>query len=590
MRRNIINVLIFRKRLLATKLWVSMLIVATCYLFVLLKSHGNMTIFQDLKQTRNHKASSYSPLSRLNIISDIYNLNLKKKCQFYFNETYRLNPKWTHDQTTFLYNIDAIDNTLALLSIERLRMFDTCFMKSTFSVEDIITNNDPQDFTRRMFPFINNFEHLIDLWPRIYDLNNKQTLDIFFEPNNSLTFWENWIGFSKGKGIAIALGESHLDTFRRLLLVLDYLGNTDPIQIVTKGNELSSYFIDEIFKFLNNGKIRQKVYLIDCSQTLNVKYIEEHLPYFLNKWLAAIFNTFEEFILLDADTIPFVSLRSLFELEGYKKTGIFFYKDRNIPQEKTFDYCIELFNEFKPSNEEIQFMNYTLNLKDDEIDLSESEYVYQRFFQKKILHNLDSGLVIVNKKKKLSSLIMSFMMNLNAKIQRCVYGDKELFWLGQFFSNENYAFSPIEGSIIGFIKEPVSINNQNSTVEFKICGTQMAHSDENDNLIWTNGGLRMCKNPLMADSDFEQNPEYFKSKFGSIDALKSYYKKPLKINGLIIPNITVQPWERELECKEYSYCATVTSHSDNISGKLVKFKPSVLRHINEISLIWNLDL
>ncbi|MCB6698784.1 alpha-1,3-mannosyltransferase family protein, partial [Erysipelatoclostridium ramosum] len=46
--------------------------------------------------------------------------------------------------------------------------------------------------------------------------------------------------------------------------------------------------------------------------------------------LALTFSSFETPILMDSDTVPFVSIEKFYELKEFQKTGVQFFKDRVI--------------------------------------------------------------------------------------------------------------------------------------------------------------------------------------------------------------------------------------------------------------------
>lgn len=75
-----------------------------------------------------------------------------------------------------------------------------------------------------------------------------------------------------------------------------------------------------------------------------------------------MFNTFEEYILLDADVVPFVGSDYFFDSPSYRERGILLFKDRVMENEQTFQYCIEMLNEVEPSAQERRFIGSRLVL------------------------------------------------------------------------------------------------------------------------------------------------------------------------------------------------------------------------------------
>ncbi|SCV05999.1 LANO_0H19878g1_1 [Lachancea nothofagi CBS 11611] len=528
--------------------------------------------------------------------------SLREKCRWFFETTYAKNPKWSNDQVRERYDDEATDNARFSHIVERLRMYDTCFVQGNLKMDQVLVpRRNLKDFHSRMFPFFPPFQDLNELWPTITHLNSKSKLPNGVNPassnttfimDNSKTFWENWNDFSTGKGLVLTLGERHKDIFLRLLAVLDHLGNSYPIQIVQQENEVSQDLLDSISDFLQSSN--QEVYHVSCGPVLNVNYIGR-LNYFVNKWLATIFNTYSEVVLLDADVVPFISLNTFFDDPRFLETGALFYKDRNLLNEYTFDHCIDMFKYLEPSAQAVLLMNHRMKVNSSIITpttnafFNDEQKVYQRFFYRKLLHNVDSGLVVLNKRQKLTSLILSFFMNLDSKISSCVYGDKELFWLAQLFSGNDYTIDSPDGAVIGSLRT-VAAEEPKGQVELEICATQMGHVNQNKQLLWTNGGLKTCKVPDAARRDFSEKPEYFESRYESLEALRDLYEKPLVIDGYIIPEVAARPWFKSNECCEYSYCASIEVDSHKPISDFANFAifgETTSQQLSSISEIWN---
>lgn len=530
------------------------------------------------------------------------------KCRYLYDLVYTATPTWTNDKIINFYGYDEVDNLLISLLGERLRLYDYCFLSGGLTLEQVFdygnSNSriliDPLDFQQRMFPFLRNPRdedaksgnpHV--LWPEIRDLKTDEVIPLphitAFPKELNLNFWAQWTNFSSGKGISMTIGERDKPMFVKLLSILELQKNTYPIQIITSNNELSRSFIDEIT--IKIKQTNQKVFLVDCSNLLDKTYMNNTIKYFLNKWLAVLFNTFEEVVFVDVDTVPFMNMDYFFNNEEYKSTGMLLYKDRVMKNENTFQYCVDMLHDVEPSlNEQsvigskLIFDSTTKTFDEN----SETAQTYQHFFKKLLLHHVDSGLVVFNKPKKINGLIFSFMLHLDAKMQRCVYGDKELFWLGQLFAGQDYSIDKVHGSILGPMVEVY--DNENNIMKYQICSTQMAHCDSNDDLIWANGGLKTCKIQNSATNDFLRDPDYFSDRYGSEDVLNSVYTAPLKIEGLIIPDTKNDPWLQLKECSNYIYCASVSRDEENPKrnrGHLIRFDQSSAKLYNDISELWN---
>ncbi|SCU84108.1 LAFA_0D08152g1_1 [Lachancea sp. 'fantastica'] len=534
---------------------------------------------------------------------------LLEKCRWYFYNTYAQNASWTNDEVLNRFEDPRADNSRLSHIFERLRMFDTCFVEGHLTITQVLpSDQNSLDFHRRMFPFLAPFSAQNDIWPTISHLNSGKQLPAMtnlntagatstkqlpFDIDPSRSFWENWSAFSSGKGLVLSLAERHQVLFYRLLRVLDHLDNKFPIQLVQQRGELSPGFLESLSKFLHTTN--QQVYVVDCGPTLNDVYAK-HMTYFVNKWIATIFNTFSEFILLDADVVPFVDLATFFDDRQFQNSGSLMYKDRDLTNEFTFDYCIEMFKYLEPSAEAVLLMDHRMKANVSVVDPlmssntgSEEELIYSRFFYNKVLHNVDSGLVVMNKVQKLPSLVMSFFMNLDSKASNCVYGDKELFWIGHLFSGKDYSVDANYGAVVG----PIQTHDNSDRKNYKVCATQMGHVNAGKELLWTNGGLKTCKIPTAAEQDFQSKPSYFEAHYSSVQQLQELYQAPLVIDGYITPEIATDPWLKGNECCEYAYCATANIPRDqDIESRdnIAVFNKSMKAHYNEIAFIWNHEL
>lgn len=266
------------------------------------------------------------------------------------------------------------------------------------------------------------------------------------------------------------------------------------------------------------------------------------------------------------------------------------YQDRTMPEEYTFQYCTEMLAYMNPSKQERDLLGSSLfidSLHTGSIVSTEAK-VYQNFFNDLRLHHVDSGLVIINKLKKLNGLLMSFLLHLDGKMQRCVYGDKEIFWLGELFAGEDYTIDPFEGGIVGSIGEYT--DDQTLSKKAYICATQIAHSNADNRLVWTNGGLRTCKISNSAEHDFIKDESYYTDRYKTIENLEGIYNSPITIEGFISPDPFLSPWKQINECSNYMYCAFVTedtSGAEITNGKIIRFDDDEKNIYNYISRIWN---
>lgn len=154
---------------------------------------------------------------------------------------------------------------------------------------------------------------------------------------------------SNGKGIVLSICDGHVEDTVKLIHLLRALNNKLPIQIVyydnlaketkdkivTAAREVmvtvpkSFELVSRLFPedYLTNGLPQQEVWFVNTYNAIHANF-KKKFHKFSNKFLATIFNSFNEFILVDADTVLMQNPEYFFQLPGYKNTGTFFYKDR----------------------------------------------------------------------------------------------------------------------------------------------------------------------------------------------------------------------------------------------------------------------
>ncbi|KAL6950911.1 hypothetical protein ACO0QE_000193 [Hanseniaspora vineae] len=544
-----------------------------------------------------------------------------EKCSKYFHKLYRQNPEWNYDDIKYFFNDDTVDDQLLAEMMETARVYFGCY----FGTEKDESFKDAfPDLESRIFPFLHpNFTTgLSDFTPTIIKYSfQKDELDLEssiimeelpFEETSGILSLLSSSAYSQGDGVVLTMGQNHLDILPRFLNVLKYLQTNSPIQIVLKSLELE--FPDpekrvRLMEILHQYNVENglDIEILDCSKLLNPDFIQSNIINVLNKWIAMIFNGFENFLLLDIDVVIFEKPEFFFQLSDFQneKTSMIVFKDRHLVEEKTYSYCISMFKKLLPKN----FDRVTLKEENPELN-----YIFEKFFDDGMLHSVDSGLVVVKKLKALPQLLTAMQLNVGGKPIRCVYGDKEFTWLSYLIlgdtTPETIKVIPFYGGIAGRASEPQEIG-QETLVE--VCGTQLAHVNPFTNkLLWVNGGLKTCKmGKEAAEKDFTEHYDYFNEKFGEIDEnssnektltleqLQKVYDNPLRIDTIVIPDTTspLKKWYQGGECLQYSYCAVSNTTSSASLGAQVNLGEGLyvnltknqeqLQYVNEISLQWN---
>lgn len=305
------------------------------------------------------------------------------------------------------------------------------------------------------------------------------------------------------------------------------------------------------------------MYLITYTNLLDPKYVER-LQSFNNKILASLFNTFDEYILLDADTVPFINPEEFFEIDEYKENGHYMFTDRqlNIRGDKN---RLDFLKNLEPSLEEVDLINtemiftsQTLNNKTKTAERG------KLFFSDRVRHIGESGVLVTDKNKKIFGTLMSLMTILNPILSKAGHGDKEFFWLGPLYAGLSYAFEPSDAALMGFpIKE---YDDSGKYTRTKLCDTHIAHA-HNGRLLWTNGGLAKAKDDKLTK---EQNPR-------------------MELNGFLCSDRNHGLWQPTANILGGYHCAYAVEvgSSEAPHGYVGWLDLETFQEIDNISKVWN---
>lgn len=497
------------------------------------------------------------------------------------------------------------DDSLFLLT-EQLRVYDYCFISGGLELSSVFNHLEdssftPTDYNQKLFPYLNSYEFVNKpMVPSIYRItkNGKQEITPIKQINDikgfNENFWSSWLNYSSFKGIVVTMSQDDVDMFKKLLSILNFLDSNLPIQIVTTGNDFNEDMISILSQIVKEND--QEIYLVDCSKVINKAYIHDHITGFLNKWVATLFNNLEEIILLDIDSVPFISPIEFFNIKQYKQSGMYIYRDREILKDGSPQTCLEQFRSFLPSAQEISLnmahfkfewplpnVNDKSLFKDNKNQLTMEERVFQDFFQLGNMHQVDSGLVVIDRRKQLGGLLVAFALHLSQEFEKCIHGDKEFFWLGPLIAGKDYSIDPTYAGTIGMLYETEEHGSG-------ICATQITHANEQDKLQWVNGGLNICKFKDAADNDFQVNPSFFKDRYNDLESLQAIYDSPLQMDAIVIPDVDDSQWMQTRECTQYRYCAYFNeskSTQPNTAGRVIRLTPGQIERYNRISSLWS---
>jgi len=293
-----------------------------------------------------------------------------------------------------------------------------------------------------------------------------QSLYPWLYNNKFKTFGDLMKSFN-GRGIVISTGNRH---FRYARSTIDTLRNilncTLPIEIIYNGDDDLSKENQYLLQDFEN------VYLTDFSTYFDNEIIK--ISGWAIKPFALLASRFEEVILLDADVLYLRNPEELFEEEGYKKTGTFFFRDRT------------LFPGSNPAS--VWLKEWMVN------PLPETKQ--SRFWNEKSYHEMESSTVVLHKTKTILGLLNACILNeynyRNDVVYKMVYGDKETFWIGFDMARQSYYMNPSPSIFFGEMlsqkeKRKYNKSNKNNNV-LRFCGHN-GHMLENGKLLYWNGHL-----------------------------------------------------------------------------------------------------
>ena len=203
------------------------------------------------------------------------------------------------------------------------------------------------------------------------------------------------------------------------------------------------------------------------------------------KPFAALGSSFERVMLLDADAVFLQKPETIFETHpGFLSTGTLLFHDRLLWQ-----------GAFK---ERHQWWEQELNHTHLSKTIQSSKVFVEGFAEEG-----DSGVVVADKGRLDVLLGLLHICWQNTKgvreqyTYRMGYGDKESWWFGFELMETPYAMETHYGAMLGHKdeKEPG-----------KVCSFTIAHVDQDDRLLWYNGGL--LKNKEIDSTEFDV-PEHW---------------------------------------------------------------------------------
>eukprot|EP00158_Paraphelidium_tribonemae_P008927 Partr_v1_DN28725_c1_g2_i1_m62432 putative Strain CBS138 chromosome C complete sequence len=278
---------------------------------------------------------------------------------------------------------------------------------------------------RRMFPWIRHFQ------------------------SSPLAMRNSYIG----RGVVMAVGNYHAPMAIANVKYLRALGSRLPIEVVYNGHgDLEERFKSVFLQVDNLRLVNLQEFVVDDIVKVSGWAIK---PFSL------FISSFEEALLMDADVVFVQNPDSLFDDVNYRKWGTIFYKDRTLYTDpRTNPFLKSIIPE--PWSQSLQST---------------------RWWQTTSAHEMESGVVIFNKRKRFLALLAVAMINvsqLRDKIYEVSHGDKESYWIAAEMAGEPYYWTKYPSGAIGPNYEGGDDDPND------ICSVQLFHVDEQGQPLWFN--------------------------------------------------------------------------------------------------------
>ncbi|KAK6465776.1 mannosyltransferase putative-domain-containing protein [Scheffersomyces coipomensis] len=529
-----------------------------------------------------------------------------------FNKCYIANDNANHikEQNDFILNQKLLVREVFEVGNTQLKPFTNSKLENSINPNSF---HDCNDLEQRLYPWLSFNFPAYEHWSGEVLMSPPQTVTkkkstpppIKSKLTNSKScFLNKFKNLANGKGLVMTINDGHLEDTVNLIRLLRALKNKLPIQIVyydhisantkrkiieaarERFNDLPKSFEkvrhlfgDDYLQSEDQGLPKQDIWFVNTYHVVHGQY-REKFRHWGNKFLATLFNSYEEFILLDSDAAIVKNPEIFFELEGYKETGTYFYKDRTTA-------------EYRPVSDSVFFKKISPSVLDSlifNIPLITTKTTNNHILSG-LKHQMESGLVVINRSMHMASLLLMPQLHFMDPAKDRSHGDKELFWLAfSINGDENYHFNKHNAAAIGIIDPARKKKNGDDFESIEICSPHPGHVNGYDNsLDWFNSGFHFCGRYTAVNypQDFrnrKQTLNYIKS----VEEMRTFYYNPVQIEYAILPPFTnskemefpneeeepVKAWVKHQEiCHGYQYCAFTSAGGKdlNIQGELVEF-------------------
>lgn len=346
------------------------------------------------------------------------------------------------------------------------------------------------------------FSQLYETWDQTTPVPSlmKEITDVLFPWAQPLGQLVKNFPLTKSQGIAICVEPQTVkQAFFTLMTIREFLGSKLPVEVFYVSEKSLDQAQQDLFTGIRGVIVK------------NLNQVFAAFPTDIDasscKSFAILASSFRETILVDPDVVFVKKPDYAFIENGYQWAGTLFFYDRTSkahPGEAKGGpgWIRDLIPEFAKNGRHIRYMDGSS------------------------LHEQDSGVVVMDKKRTLVGLLTICLIN-SKKFQKETHSHilaKEMFWVGMEIARQPQGWGLYYGGSAGSLER---INKHDS-----VCG-RPAYSDDFAQLFWFNGGFR---NLSLGFYGMDQFVGLDKIQVGT----KGKGQECLWIHGMIINPVTPQ--------------------------------------------------
>lgn len=474
--------------------------------------------------------------------SSLSKIPLSQKCDDFFKLLLKEDPDLILDSKRGpYYDHESVD---MIRHLKTLNIYNQCYISNDNALPI-------DDLEMKMYPFLSG------KYPTVESSDgNKQPLMAKSAKGGS--FLKSLKNSLEGDGIVVSICDKFVDEVLEMVRTLRVLGNELPIQFVYNGDlsmgnkqkisqqaqSMNDHLPDSDpivrgYKFYTAAYPKQEISFVNINECIQPEY-QDLFPGFFQKELAYLFNSFENMILMDSDTVLFKPPHDLLNSTSYTSSGAWFFKDRNLPMRMSDKY--------------VQFIqNVIPNTVDSLLFTLPQANTWTDYLQTKFFHYQESGLVLINRVQHFNAMLITSHLSQLQSTFIASWGDKEHFHLGFTISGDShYEFNKYWSASIGGSIEHLQ--------ESRLCSNHPSHIDaSDDSLIWINSGSKFCPiEPTEIDLAFWEP-------YGltTLREVQKMYLEPVRATIAVLAQEGGMMTQTEA-CGERYWCAHVLPDKSNV--------------------------